>query len=87
MQTESLNWRWAHGEPIPIERMMHLLSLSKSLFQYLLLSRHYVISVPEMQINTQRYGRRPFGVGLLVAGYDVSMPSFADSSVTEPSLV
>ena len=24
------------------------------------------------QIPTQRYGRRPFGVGLLVAGYDVS---------------
>jgi len=24
----------------------------------------------KMQINTQRYGRRPFGVGLLVAGYD-----------------
>ena len=26
----------------------------------------------ESQIPTQRYGRRPFGVGLLVAGYDVS---------------
>jgi 20S proteasome subunit alpha 6 len=24
----------------------------------------------KLQINTQRYGRRPFGVGLLVAGYD-----------------
>jgi len=55
MQTEALNWRWAHSEPIPIERMMHLLSL-------------------KMQINTQRYGRRPFGVGLLVAGYDEHGP-------------
>ena len=27
----------------------------------------------ESQIPTQRYGRRPFGVGLLVAGYDVSV--------------
>ena len=26
----------------------------------------------ESQIPTQRYGRRPFGVGLLIAGYDVS---------------
>ncbi|KAJ7348750.1 Proteasome subunit alpha 1, partial [Desmophyllum pertusum] len=26
--------------------------------------------MPEMQIPTQRYGRRPYGVGLLVAGYD-----------------
>ena len=27
----------------------------------------------ESQIPTQRYGRRPFGVGLLLAGYDVSV--------------
>lgn len=26
----------------------------------------------ECQIPTQRYGRRPFGVGFLMAGYDVS---------------
>ncbi|XP_038047155.1 proteasome subunit alpha type-1-like [Patiria miniata] len=26
------------------------------------------------QVNTQRYGRRPFGVGLLVAGYDEKGP-------------
>jgi 20S proteasome alpha/beta subunit len=28
--------------------------------------------VAESQIHTQKYGRRPYGVGLLVAGYDVS---------------
>ena len=27
----------------------------------------------ECQIPTQRYGRRPFGVGFLMAGYDVSL--------------
>lgn len=26
-----------------------------------------------MQVCTQRYDRRPYGVGLLVAGYDVSL--------------
>lgn len=26
----------------------------------------------ELQANTQIYGRRPFGVGLVIAGYDVS---------------
>lgn len=26
----------------------------------------------EAQYNTQMYGRRPYGVGFLVAGYDVS---------------
>ena len=27
----------------------------------------------KMQVSTQRYDRRPYGVGLLVAGYDVSI--------------
>jgi len=27
----------------------------------------------KMQVCTQRYDRRPYGVGLLVAGYDVSI--------------
>jgi 20S proteasome alpha/beta subunit len=25
----------------------------------------------EAQVNTQRYGKRPYGVGLLIAAYDV----------------
>ena len=29
-------------------------------------------SAPEMQTQTQVYSRRPYGVGLLIAGYDVS---------------
>ena len=28
---------------------------------------------PEMQVCTQLYGRRPYGVGMLVAGYDVRL--------------
>lgn len=31
----------------------------------------------KMQTCTQRYDRRPYGVGLLVAGYDVSFSSFS----------
>uniref|UniRef100_A0A5S6R304 Proteasome subunit alpha type n=1 Tax=Trichuris muris TaxID=70415 RepID=A0A5S6R304_TRIMR len=33
----------------------------------------------KMQVNTQRYGRRPFGVGLLVAGYDENGPHICQS--------
>jgi len=29
----------------------------------------------KMQVNTQRYGRRPFGVGFLVGGYDENGPN------------
>ena len=32
-------------------------------------------SETEMQVQTQLYGRRPYGVGLLIAGYDVSLVS------------
>jgi len=35
----------------------------------------------KMQICTQRYDRRPYGVGLLVAGYDVS--TFYSQPTTE----
>jgi 20S proteasome alpha/beta subunit len=31
-------------------------------------NRHHFI---EAQVNTQQYGRRPYGVGLLVIGHDV----------------
>lgn len=30
----------------------------------------------KMQVCTQRYDRRPYGVGLLVAGYDVGGSNF-----------
>lgn len=43
--------------------------LAANLFkQFYMIIKKYSIS--ESQIPTQRYGRRPFGVGLLVAGYD-----------------
>ncbi|KAJ8653169.1 hypothetical protein O0I10_011218 [Lichtheimia ornata] len=32
------------------------------------------------QINTQQYGRRPYGVGLLVAGYDETGPHLFEAS-------
>ena len=38
----------------------------------LIVSMKFLNNKQESQIPTQRYGRRPFGVGLLVAGYDVS---------------
>ena len=45
----------------------------KTIFTYMLPYRK------ESQIPTQRYGRRPFGVGLLVAGYDVSEIKYLNS--------
>jgi 20S proteasome subunit alpha 6 len=36
----------------------------------------------EAQVNTQHYGRRPYGVGLLVAGYDVRLSSHSQFVAT-----
>ncbi len=33
----------------------------------------FLIDLLECQVPTQRYGRRPFGVGFLMAGYDVCL--------------
>jgi 20S proteasome alpha/beta subunit len=48
----------------------------------------------KMQVCTQRYGKRPYGVGLLVAGYDDQGPHifqtcpssnyYGEASVSDP---
>jgi len=55
MRTECLNHRYSEDRPIPVSRMIQMLS-------------------NKMQVCTQRYDRRPYGVGLLVAGYDEKGP-------------
>ncbi len=53
----------------------YLVALNATVFRWVL-GRSMYVSWPrvsaETQIPTQRYGRRPYGVGLLIAGYDVS---------------
>lgn len=54
MRSECSSHKFAHGDDLPVNRLM--------------------IKVGNrMQLCTQRYDKRPYGVGLLVAGYDVSI--------------
>lgn len=54
MRSECSSHKFAHGDNLPVNRLM--------------------IKVGNrMQLCTQRYDKRPYGVGLLVAGYDVSI--------------
>jgi len=46
----------------------------------LLLNAYHSISSPEAQVNTQEYGRRPYGVGFLVIGQDNSGPHLYEFS-------
>ncbi|KJH47189.1 putative multicatalytic endopeptidase [Dictyocaulus viviparus] len=56
LQTECSSWRWDYKVPVPISSLADNVQL--------------IVLVLELQANTQYYGRRPFGVGLLIAGYD-----------------
>jgi len=54
MRSECSSHKFAHGDDLPVNRLMTKVS-------------------NRMQLCTQRYDKRPYGVGLLVAGYDVSI--------------
>ncbi|KAK2141807.1 hypothetical protein LSH36_1037g00075 [Paralvinella palmiformis] len=58
MRTECLNSRYAYDQPLPVAKLVSLIGSS----------------ILESQIPTQRYGRRPFGVGLLIIGFDHQGP-------------
>jgi len=55
MRNECTNQKYAHDEPLPLNRLITNLG-------------------NKMQGCTQRYDRRPYGVGLLVAGFDSKGP-------------
>lgn len=54
MRSECSSYKFAHGDGLPVNRLMTKVG-------------------NRMQMCTQRYDKRPYGVGLLVAGYDVSI--------------
>ena len=78
MRTETMRSRMVYNRPLPITRIVSAVGESKIYFGYLDSLFHFsFLSISnlfsEAQINTQRYGRRPYGVGLIVAGHDVSL--------------
>jgi len=73
MRNECLNNKYAYNSPMPVSRLVNLIGNSNLFNYYNYLDKELFIihcCYLESQIPTQRYGRRPFGVGLLVAGYD-----------------
>ncbi|KAK3564829.1 hypothetical protein QTP86_027971 [Hemibagrus guttatus] len=61
MRQECLDSRFVFDRPLPVSRLVSLIGST------------VVVSLSvksETQVPTQRYGRRPYGVGLLIAGYD-----------------
>ena len=76
MRTECLNSRLVFKRAMPVARLASM--AADSAFSFFvpasLLNASFInLMALEAQVNTQRYGRRPYGVGLLVAGYDVCL--------------
>jgi 20S proteasome subunit alpha 6 len=71
MRTEAMKSKMMYDRPLPIFRIVSAIADSKYDDTQNSLMTHRCHSI-EAQINTQNYGRRPYGVGLLVVGYDVS---------------
>src|SRR4051812_31738839 len=68
MRSESLNHKFVFEAPLPTQRLVTSVADSNSFLSLSVLNRSQ-----ESQVHTQKYGRRPYGVGLLVIGYDVSV--------------
>ena len=68
MRTECLNHRFVYETPLNVGRLVNMISQSMSFYFT------PIYSFPESQRVTQRYSRRPYGVGLLVAGVDSTGP-------------
>lgn len=59
MRSECMQERMVYNRNMPISRIASLIGESNQ------------ILIVEAQINTQRYGQRPYGVGLIIIGCDV----------------
>jgi 20S proteasome subunit alpha 6 len=67
------------NRPVPVNRLVS--SIADSSF-YNCAAAHILMFLPctEAQVNTQEYGRRPYGVGFLVIGQDQSGPHLYEFS-------
>ncbi|SGY22532.1 BQ5605_C065g12808 [Microbotryum silenes-dioicae] len=90
MRTQAMSSRMLYNRPMPVNRIVNAIADSKS--SMLSLSNTTVkrmetktlepLICTEAQVNTQHYGKRPYGVGFLVAGYDSTGPHLYEFSPT-----
>jgi len=67
MQSMALGSRMNMNRAIPVQRLVA--DISDSTFYELIFDMYFLLV--EAQVNTHQFGGRPFGVGLLIAGFDV----------------
>lgn len=71
MRTQAMSSRMLYNRPLPVNRIVNAIADSELQGALVLGVGADLLRFTEAQVNTQHYGRRPYGVGFLVAGYDV----------------
>ncbi|KAG8901895.1 hypothetical protein FRB99_005015 [Tulasnella sp. 403] len=79
MRQQAMGSRMIFNRPIPVNRLVSSIADSTSPVSYPP-SQLVIVFPEEAQINTQEYGRRPYGVGFLVIGQDHSGPHLYEFS-------
>ena len=69
MKEQSMGYKFTYEEPIPTSRLV--LRVANRLLLPKHLKSFFFLNISGAQKRTMEYGRRPFGVGLLVGGIDV----------------
>jgi 20S proteasome subunit alpha 6 len=80
MRQQAMSSKMIFNRPVPVNRLVSAIAESLS---YLPCHTYYVTDAliqTEAQVNTQEYGRRPYGVGFLVIGQDESGPHLFEFS-------
>lgn len=79
MRQQAMSSKMVFNRPVPVNRLVSAIADSTSVsplpFTYSL-----ILPLAEAQVNTQEYGRRPYGVGFLVIGQDQSGPHLYEFS-------
>jgi len=88
MRQQAMASKMVFNRPVPVNRLVSAIANSAS-FLSLFFSSHGMLTrknskkkrhFPEAQVNTQEYGRRPYGVGFLVVGLDHTGPHLYEFS-------
>ena len=79
MRQQAMSSRMIFNRPVPVNRIVSAIADSKSIRHQCGYITNTYLGV-EAQVNTQEYGRRPYGVGFLVIGQDQSGPHLYEFS-------
>lgn len=80
MRQQAMSSRMVFNRPIPVNRLVSAIADSTSTTVQSI--ENFLLSTCnlEAQVNTQEYGRRPYGVGFLVIGQDINGPHLYEFS-------